>query len=157
MQKYINNNRGLTLVEILAALIILSLVFIAFMTFFSQSAKFTMHNKEKLTAVQVAEDVVAIIRTNNEQNVNNICVEIKSKVQEAKSSDVFKSGQTESESPTALMTINEICENYVVKINLTKKLPNLGRALITVTSETNNEINNPEFITEMYFEVPNEK
>jgi type IV pilus assembly protein PilA len=62
MKKYIQNNRGLTLVEILAALIILSLVFLAFMTFFTQSAKFTMHNKETLTAVQVAEDVVAEAR-----------------------------------------------------------------------------------------------
>jgi len=53
---------GLTLVEILAALVILTIVFTAFFSFFTQSAIFTKHNKEKLTAVQVAEEVVADVR-----------------------------------------------------------------------------------------------
>lgn len=62
MKKIIQNNRGLTLVEILAALVILGIVLVTFMSFFTQSAKFTAFNNEKLTAVQVAEDVVAQVR-----------------------------------------------------------------------------------------------
>lgn len=62
MRNYIKNNEGLTLVEILAALVLLSIVLITFMSFFTQSAKFTANNQETLTAVQVAEDVVAKVR-----------------------------------------------------------------------------------------------
>lgn len=69
MNKRIFNNHGLTLIEVLAALVILGIVFIGFMTFFTQSAKITVHNKEKLTAVEVAEDVVGKIRSNNDGNL----------------------------------------------------------------------------------------
>ena len=46
------HEKGLTLVEILASIVILAIVLIAFMSFFTQSAKFTKFNDEKLTAVQ---------------------------------------------------------------------------------------------------------
>lgn len=62
MKKTIRNNKGLTLVEILAALVVLGIVLVSFMSFFTQSAKFTAHNDEKLTAVQVAEEIVAEVR-----------------------------------------------------------------------------------------------
>ncbi|MCM3611433.1 type II secretion system GspH family protein [Planococcus sp. MERTA32b] len=62
MRNYFKNNKGLTLVEILAALVLLSIVLITFMTFFTQSAKFTANNQETLTAVQVGEDVVSKVR-----------------------------------------------------------------------------------------------
>lgn len=61
---------GLSLVEVLATLVILGIVFITFFSFFTQSATFTKHNKEKLTAVQVAEDVVASVR-NGAYKVNS--------------------------------------------------------------------------------------
>lgn len=59
------NENGLTLVEILAALVILGIVLVSFMSFFTQSAKFTAVNYEKLTAVQVAEDVISNVRENS--------------------------------------------------------------------------------------------
>src|SRR5690606_7901361 len=62
MFKRIKNNKGLTLVEILAALVLLSIVLITFMSFFTQSAKFTAHNQETLTAVQIGEQAVSDIR-----------------------------------------------------------------------------------------------
>ncbi|MCJ1908635.1 type IV pilus modification PilV family protein [Planococcus ruber] len=62
MIKTLNSQKGLTLVEILAATVILGIVLISFMSFFAQSAKFTVHNSEKLTAVEVAEDVMGEIR-----------------------------------------------------------------------------------------------
>ncbi|CAM3109086.1 type II secretion system protein [Filibacter tadaridae] len=75
MKKYNQDEKGVTLVEILAALVILSIVLVVFFTFFLQSAKFTQHNKEKLTAVEVAEDVVADVRNwkskENGKYVNN--------------------------------------------------------------------------------------
>lgn len=64
MKIYRHNEEGLTLVEILAALVILGIVLVSFMSFFTQSAKFTTINYEKLTAVQVAEDVISNVREN---------------------------------------------------------------------------------------------
>lgn len=63
MKKYLKDTQGISLVEILAALVLLSIVLVTFMTFFTQSAKFTAHNHETLTSVQVAEQVVAEVRT----------------------------------------------------------------------------------------------
>ena len=65
MKIFMHKEEGLTLVEILAALVILGIVLVSFMSFFTQSAKFTTFNYEKLTAVQVAEDVVANVRENS--------------------------------------------------------------------------------------------
>lgn len=62
MKRLMKNERGLTLVEILAALVILGIVLVSVMSFFTQSAKFTAHNYEKLTNVQIAEEVIAEIR-----------------------------------------------------------------------------------------------
>ena len=68
--KWRKNEKGLSLVEVLAAVVILSIVLITFMNFFVQSAKHTKFNNEKLTAVQVAEDVVAKVRENKFRDKN---------------------------------------------------------------------------------------
>ncbi|MGB6407875.1 MAG: prepilin-type N-terminal cleavage/methylation domain-containing protein, partial [Planococcus donghaensis] len=62
MKRLIKNERGISLVEILAAVVILGIVLVSVMTFFTQSAKFTASNHETLTAVQVGEEVVAKVR-----------------------------------------------------------------------------------------------
>ena len=62
MKRLMKNEKGLTLVEILAALVILGIVLVSVMSFFTQSAKFTASNYEKLTNVQVAEEVIAEVR-----------------------------------------------------------------------------------------------
>ena len=68
MKKLFHNERGMTLVELLAAIALLCIVLVTFMSLFTQSAKFTAHNNEKLTNVQVAEDVIADIRQGIYQN-----------------------------------------------------------------------------------------
>ena len=62
MKRVMQNEKGLTLVEILSALVILGIVLVSVMSFFTQSAKFTSHNNEKLTNIQVAEEVIAEVR-----------------------------------------------------------------------------------------------
>ena len=61
-----NNEKGLTLVEILAAILILSLVLLSFMAMFTQSAKYTAHNRETLSSVEIAENIIGKIRTTND-------------------------------------------------------------------------------------------
>lgn len=65
MKWKLRNEKGMTLVELLIAIVLLGIVLVSFMSFFTQSAKFTAHNNEKLTAVQVAEDVIAEVRQGN--------------------------------------------------------------------------------------------
>lgn len=58
------NKAGFTLIEVLAALVILSIILLSFFSFFSQSALFTQKNRDKLTAVNLAQDTVVAIKKN---------------------------------------------------------------------------------------------
>ncbi|TWT08388.1 type II secretion system protein [Planococcus sp. CPCC 101016] len=117
------NEKGLTLVEILAALVILGIVLVSFMSFFTQSAKFTTYNYEKLTAVQVAEDVISNVR---------------------------EKGLVSSDYRTRY-------PQYTIEIvSSNGPTPNLKRAIITVKSAQGTRSKQPEFKTEMYYEVPDE-
>lgn len=55
-------NRGFTLIEVLAALVILSIILLSFLSFFSQSALFTQKNHDKLTAINIAQDTIVSIK-----------------------------------------------------------------------------------------------
>lgn len=56
------NENGLTLIEVLASIVILSIVLISFSSILLQSVKHTKYNEEKLTAVDIAEEVVGMMR-----------------------------------------------------------------------------------------------
>ena len=106
------------------------------MTFFTQSAKFTMHNKETLTAVQVAEDVVGKIRDSKSINLEGFA-------------------SCSAEDPNIICKEKEDYFTYRVEI-LEKKGPvekYLKRAEITVESDPNSSIKSTPFTTEIYFEV----
>lgn len=120
MKSLMQNEKGLTLVEILAALVILGIVLVSVMSFFTQSAKFTTFNYEKLTAVQVAEDVVSNIRENGLSNPDYSTLYPEYKIE-----IISSNGPTE----------------------------NLKRAKIKVKSVEGTRSNEPEFTTEMYYEV----
>lgn len=64
MSEFQSNERGVSLVEILAAIVLLSIVLFSFYAFFINSATFTTINKKKLTAVDIAEQVVSDLRKN---------------------------------------------------------------------------------------------
>lgn len=53
--KYCQNKNGVTLIELLASLVLLSIVIISFLSFFSQSMMFSVKVEDKLTAINVAE------------------------------------------------------------------------------------------------------
>ncbi len=55
-------NKGFTLVEILVTLVILSIILLSFMSFFSQSSLFTQKNNEKLTAINLAQETIVSIK-----------------------------------------------------------------------------------------------
>jgi prepilin-type N-terminal cleavage/methylation domain-containing protein len=61
-KKYNKNPLGFTLIEILVTLVILSIVLLSFMSFFTQSSLFTQKNNEKLTAINLAQETVVTIK-----------------------------------------------------------------------------------------------
>lgn len=134
------NEEGMTLVELLAAIVLLGIVLVAFMSFFTQSAKFTAHNHETLTAVQVAEGVVADVRNYSE---------IKS-LQNTKGYKLV-SNYIEDKITYEQYIIIVTEENIEVpnQDDSTRKL-SLKKAVISIKSRPGYGINEPEFKTEMY-------
>lgn len=136
MKKIYRNEEGLTLLELLAAITLMGIVLVVFMSFFTQSAKFTAHNQETLTSVQVAEEIVAEVR------------EIK-KIEDLKN--------TNNTIQNNKITDNKTYQPYIVTIEEKEAPPSvkleLKKAVIIVKSAPGAGINEPEFKTEMYFKV----
>lgn len=122
---------GLTLVEVLVSLIILTIVLISLFAFFTQSATFTKYNKEKLSAVDVAERVVADIR-----QYNNI----------SKLTGFSRNAAGEYENATSY-------SGFKVKIEENNgPVDSLTKAVISVETDTEIGVKGLSFTTEMYFE-----
>ncbi len=132
----LTDESGVTLVELLAALVILTIVFMAFFTFFTQSATFTKHNSEKLTAVQVAEAVVADVRDN--QSLDDLDEMAK------RDGYTLTNGAYEN-------TSTYLDYKVIIKAG-TGPVSSLNKAVITVMSLTDVGIKGSSFTTEMYFE-----
>jgi len=72
MNRYSGNEKGMSLIEILAAIVLLSIVIFSFYAFFINSATYTTINKKKLTAVDTAELVVSDLRENKTYRQLNV-------------------------------------------------------------------------------------
>lgn len=59
-----DNQNGLTLLEVLVSIVILTIVLTSFAGFFSQSALFVKKNEEKLSTSQTAQQIVNLIEVN---------------------------------------------------------------------------------------------
>ncbi|WP_449537144.1 prepilin-type N-terminal cleavage/methylation domain-containing protein [Ferdinandcohnia sp. Marseille-Q9671] len=55
-----NNQKGLTLIEILASIVILSIIILVSANFFIQGSKFSKVTDEKFSDLQVAKDILAV-------------------------------------------------------------------------------------------------
>ena len=64
MGKKLDNQNGLTLLEVLVSIVILTIVLTSFAGFFSQSALFVKKNEEKLSTSQTAQQIVNLIEVN---------------------------------------------------------------------------------------------
>ncbi|OIJ10285.1 hypothetical protein BKP35_14400 [Anaerobacillus arseniciselenatis] len=73
MEKYLKNHNGLTLLEVLLAFSILTIVFIAFLTFFPQIGTFNQITDEKMRAVNVAKQQLVIVQNDfGPKFINNL-------------------------------------------------------------------------------------
>lgn len=69
------NNRGFTLIEILASITILGLLLTAFFQFFIFSQKTTTSNQEKLVALDIAQSVFEQIKKNAYPEVTSVDID----------------------------------------------------------------------------------
>ncbi len=65
-----SNNRGFTLVEVLASIVILGILASAFFQFFVFSQKTTTGNQEKLVAINIAQGVLERVKNNVYPEIN---------------------------------------------------------------------------------------
>lgn len=61
----LNNKNGITLVELLAAIVILGILITGFFQFFIQSANYADHNEDKLQAVNVVRSLATTLKDEN--------------------------------------------------------------------------------------------
>ncbi|MBW8350214.1 type II secretion system GspH family protein [Bacillus sp. IITD106] len=62
MMKNVFNNKGLTLIELLASIVILSIVIVSFLHFFSQAMLFTGKAEDRMTSINIAEKVLQSVK-----------------------------------------------------------------------------------------------
>ncbi|PEJ49355.1 hypothetical protein CN692_23200 [Bacillus sp. AFS002410] len=73
-----NDEKGFTLTEILASVVILFLVLITFFAIFTQSSLFTHKNDESITADSLVEQVSQVIRSGDLQSIQPLDTRSKS-------------------------------------------------------------------------------
>jgi prepilin-type N-terminal cleavage/methylation domain-containing protein len=70
--KKLDNQDGLTLLEVLLSIVILTIILTSFAGFFSQSAMFVKKNEEKLNTSQTAQQIVNLIEVNVTKNTLSV-------------------------------------------------------------------------------------
>lgn len=77
--RFLKEERGVSLVEVVASIVLITIILLSFFGFFVQSAKHTKFNEEKLSSVEIAENIIATIRsnpTNYKSNLSNEKVDV---------------------------------------------------------------------------------
>lgn len=121
------DEQGISLVEVVASIVLITIILISFFGFFIQSSKYTRFNEEKLVSVDIAEDVIAKIR---------------------KSPNNYKSN-----SPIPTPEDNVSYPGYTVVLTIEDGPNTLKEATIEVTPMTGKGIKQSPFITHIYYEV----
>ena len=64
MIKKIDNEKGLTLIEVLVSITLLSIVMITFLSFFTNAFRFNSINDDSIQAMNIAREEQALIKEN---------------------------------------------------------------------------------------------
>jgi prepilin-type N-terminal cleavage/methylation domain-containing protein len=103
MQKSFRNDKGLSLVEVLASLVILGIVFVGFMTIFPQMTLFNKKTEIKLETMNLAREEIALIKNKEDSYISPL----------NPSDIILESGQTVDDAP-------EDVSESVIRINYKK-------------------------------------
>jgi len=126
------DERGLTLVEVIASIVLITIILLSFFSFFINSAKHTKFNEEKLSSIEIAENIIGDIRSNPASYSTNVT---NKKVEDTKVPSDYKA--------------------YITIVNGPNTL--LKKAKIEVKPATGTEIKKSPFTTYIYYEVHDEE
>jgi prepilin-type N-terminal cleavage/methylation domain-containing protein len=76
--KIFNDNKGLTLIELLVSITILGIVLLSFMNFFLQAGTYTNLNQKKTVAINVARNVMMFMEKQSYLDTRNFFYEVNS-------------------------------------------------------------------------------
>lgn len=116
IKRYPNYEKGLTLIEVLAALVLLGIVFIGFMSVFPQMTLFNKKTEIKLQTMNLARQEMAYIQSIPFNSPLNLS-EIQSK---------YKTGTEDIDKKIIQVTFVENDYNYVVDFDLVSTLASDG-------------------------------
>ncbi|WP_096153199.1 prepilin-type N-terminal cleavage/methylation domain-containing protein [Bacillus sp. FJAT-45066] len=65
-KKILENNKGFTLIEILVSIVILSIIIVTFLSFFSQALFYSVKEEDKLTGINIAERIMFNVKQSDD-------------------------------------------------------------------------------------------
>jgi prepilin-type N-terminal cleavage/methylation domain-containing protein len=89
LEKFIKNHKGLTLIEVILSITILSIILLSFMSFFTLSSKFSSQNESKLQGVNLARHYLEKQLTSNQIKLQNPLVSCPSSQKEIPSAVAY--------------------------------------------------------------------
>lgn len=134
MGKQLNNEKGLTLLEVLLSIVLLVIVLTTFANFFSQSAMFVKKNEEKFSSTQTAQQVINLI----EQELTKSELENSSKCQSLSC--------TLNNEELSILLDSTIESPFFISAIFTNSVEGLVQVKVSVT-DTNNTENFSETFT----------
>lgn len=140
---YHNNQKGITLVEVVAAILIISLVTLSFSQFFIQSNKVSAYNNEKLVVINLANAELERLKfTPSNQLFGNGASQI------TKPSETYINYHTKTIEKTTF--INEV--SYLVKIIASQTREEHAAKLIHITIDVYGPNNKSKSTVEGYIQ-----
>ncbi|MEH7276294.1 type IV pilus modification PilV family protein [Neobacillus vireti] len=137
MFRSLKNEKGVTLIELLTSIVILSIILLSFMTFFTNSFQYNAISSDKMKATNIAREVQEEFKVNPEKNL-----ELKNLITHSKTSadtTISKSGYPNlnlSEDITKnsdVLTLKLVSQNFNVEVLVdTKNDPELHSSLAKI-------------------------
>jgi prepilin-type N-terminal cleavage/methylation domain-containing protein len=138
----LKNEKGLTLIELLASIVILSIILLSFMTFFTNSFKYNAVSSDKINTTNIAREVQEDFKVNTVKNQ-----ELKKLIRESRD----------------LPTVTTIPKNSYPELNLSKDIKKNGLTLtltlnkqpftVEVVVDTNGDPNVDVLLSKMHVQV----
>lgn len=133
MWKFLKNNRGLTLIEVLVSLTILGIVVTSFLSFFNNAYSYTKRNEDKTVGINVARNVLYYIEELDYEEVEKFITESNSPSVDLDVSDCNNSIFKDSTACNGIFSTTINNQVFIPTVKLSKRGTELDDYLTDVT------------------------
>lgn len=137
----LNNEKGFTLIELLTSIVILSIILLSFMTFFTNSFKYNAVSSDKMKATNIAREVQEEFKVNTEKNL-----ELKKLIKDSRST--ADASYLKSSYPNLNLASDISKTSGILKFTLTKQ-----QFTAEVTVDTNSDPNVDISLSKIHVQV----